>query len=434
MRGGFTLALTLIGTCLVTLLPSLRTSTEAVASEPPRYAIVDLGALAGGPPGGNTEAKFINQRGQVAGDGWCCNPVGVGGFPTDAFVWQPGQASLRDLGTLVGFENSNALAFSLRGDVVGFVWLRLSSREHAFLWQPTTGMRDLDGLGGDFSVADGINKRGQVVGYAATRAEGIRAFLWQEGKAMQDLGVLPGSKGGSSRAFGINDRGQIAGDSSTASGPSHAVIWQPRGGIQDLGTLGGTSSVAQFINNRGQVAGTSETSQIGVTHAFLWQERGSMQDLGNLGKLNIVVRGLNNRGEVVGHSTSRTGNEHAFIWQPGRGMLDLGTLGGSTSDAFGINDRGQVVGISDTAIVDPALCGSPIFACSHAFVWQPETGMLDLGTLGGSARSEATSINNRGQIVGGSGGHATDQASHAVIWQRAEDEGDLVDEALPDAD
>src|SRR5215213_8221903 len=44
--------------------------------------------------------------------------------------------------------------------------------------------------GGNYSDADGINSRGQVVGFSTT-AELQRAFLWDHGQ-MIDLGTLPG--------------------------------------------------------------------------------------------------------------------------------------------------------------------------------------------------------------------------------------------------
>src|SRR3982751_3103949 len=75
------------------------------------------------------------------------------------------------------------------------------------------------------------------------------------------------------------------------------------------------------------------------------------------------------------------------------GPIHLGALGtGKWSDVAGINAVGQVVGTSDTGV--RTRYGGYV---SHAFVWQSDTGMIDLGTLGGSF-SMAFDINGRGQV------------------------------------
>ena len=83
--------------------------------------------------------------------------------------------------------------------------------------------------------------------------------------------------------------------------------------------------------------------------------------------------------------------------------FDLGTLGGTnTSSNWGeINDFGEVVGFSETAVPDPNgedICGFGTHLTCRPFLSQ-FLHMRALPTLGGN-NGQASSINNRGQIVG----------------------------------
>jgi probable HAF family extracellular repeat protein len=99
-----------------------------------------------------------------------------------------------------------------------------------------------------------------------------------------------------------------------------------------------------------------------------------------------IAIAVNAFGQVVGRSGT-----HAFSWTAAGGMVDIGTLGGNDSEAESVNDSGQVIGGSYTA------------CCFHAFSWTPSTGMIDLGTLGGDY-SEADAVSSTGQVVGNSSG------------------------------
>jgi probable HAF family extracellular repeat protein len=224
-----------------------------------------------------------------------------------------------------------------------------------------------------------------------------------------DLGTLGGSW---SSAWAVNNNGQVAGASGTSDGSHHGFCWQNDTGMQDIGTLPDKTWVDVYgMNNSGQIVGRATPSNgTGPDHAVLWQNGSGMQDLGVLGGAGSTswstAHSINNSGQVVGYSWIGIGNtEHAFLWQSGSGMQDLGAFpGGGKSDAYSINDNGQVVGAARTSS-----------GADDPFLWESGKGMQDLGSLGGQAGGCACCINNSGQVVG----HASSGGNydHAFLWQ-----------------
>jgi probable HAF family extracellular repeat protein len=314
---------------------------------------------------------------------------------------------------------------------------------HALEWQGN-GLQDLGTLpGGYYSFAFAINARGQVAGVSENDQidpvggfPEFHAVLWQKGM-IQDLGTLGGT---SSFASSINDAGQIIGPalnnildpfsmlgigSQTTFTQTRAFLWD-RGMMQDLGTLGGPDSWALFINNRGQVAGFSYTSDVpdpnsGLPpiHPFLWTKGKGMQDLGNFGGTNpfykqYLVSGLNNRGQVTGAMTL-PGDQtaHPYLWD-GKQLADLGTLGGSSAWGYGLNDAAVVIGLA-------YLPGDQVY---HAFRWENGV-MTDLGPgVDGDPCSGPFNINSKGQIVGVSQ-DTCNPFTRAVLWENGEPAVDL---------
>src|SRR6516164_4201252 len=145
------------------------------------------------------------------------------------------------------------------------------------------------------------------------------------------------------------------------------------------------------------VVGGSHTPASGL-HPFLW-DQGVMEDLGTLGGSPVsFAYAINDSSQVVGTSFD------PFLWSPESGMQDLGSLGGKGGTASAINAEGDVIGWS------PVLPGG----VNRAFLWQ-DGNMRDLGDLsGGNSASIAIGINNLGQVVGQSG--INGGAPHAFLW------------------
>src|SRR5204862_8184566 len=78
------------------------------------------------------------------------------------------------------------------------------------------------------------------------------------------------------------------------------------GRMVDVGTLGGATSIAHDVNDRGEVVGFAETAA-GQPHAFLWTATAGMRDLGALGTAASMALAINNHTAIVG------GSGHAFL-------------------------------------------------------------------------------------------------------------------------
>jgi probable HAF family extracellular repeat protein len=222
-----------------------------------------------------------------------------------------------------------------------------------------------------------------------------------------DLGTLGGTR---STAQGINDRGQVVGWSKDEAGRTQAFLWQ-NGTMAGLGFLpGGTSSVANAINNDGAVTGYSYVSPTNY-HAFLYISN-NLTDIGTLGGPNSQGRGINSRGDIVGSSWLATNSPNnsdpeTFIWRHNQ-FIHIPPFGGNdrSCDGYGINHEGRISGISFLYSPNPRWWG---------YVWHDSNGngsnewseMKLLGSLApkdsGGEYSGANDLNDIGQVVGWTG-------------------------------
>ena len=239
-----------------------------------------------------------------------------------------------------------------------------------------------------------------------------------------------------------------------------------------LDSFGGTFTVANGINRRGAVAGTSLLSNETDYHAYLGTQDG-ITDIGTLGGPNSNVAEsamINDRDEIVGFSDTTTADPNGedfcnlgtslvcapFVWSDGEMRL-LPTLGGNNAWAIAINNRGDIVGQSETSNFDacspnaqqveaviwkngsvytiPGYAGDPdgyagginnrgdivyftgcITGAIHALLWR-DNQVVYLGSLGGITGNFPSAINNRDQVVGESD-LAGDTLHHAFLWDK----------------
>ena len=350
-----------------------------------QYAVTDLGA--------NTLPRAVNPAGQVAGGvSYTTTTNKVTTSYSRAFLWTPSVSNGTTgktlvLGTLGGMS-SNALGLRGDGTVIGRAdTAQLTSSGtpvyHAFVWDATRGMRDLNtifgpngvsaaGLGWNLSGAIAINAGGQVVGEGTNPGwPGAWSFVW-ELDGLGNVHVRPTPLSDNVKyvidRMGLNAAGQVAQYAYDASGYRRACVWS-----RDAAG-NGTSAFLPFL-----ASGThSEATDI---------NNPAYDSLGNLTR----------PAQVVGFSTTYylNGPFRAFVWDAQNGIKDLGTLGGTTTIAYGINDASQVVGRS-----------SDSSAPYVAFLWDPVSGIRNLSKISDVGTvwslSDAIAISNApaAQIVG----------------------------------
>ena len=123
-----------------------------------------------------------------------------------------------------------------------------------------------------------------------------------------------------------------------------------------------------------------------------------MLPIPDLGGNQAPPSDIDNSGRVVGWSDTPNGVQRAFLYTPLAAIVNLGTLGGSyRSQASAINKQGWVVGSATVS----AKVVMPHQEPRRAFLWRPSSGMVDLGVIPGySDGVAATAINDKGTVVG----------------------------------
>jgi len=328
------------------------------------------------------------------------------------------QYTITDLGNLGGQLNgvNNTIAYGInkKGDVVGFSYSSFGCYLHSFLYSGNGPMFDLGSQPGfveGCNFAVGINDAGQIA-YAKDHHPGsgdYTAHRYTPGIGTLDLGALPGDFGSYSMA--INTSGKVVGAS--VINPNNPPLDRPflysdGIGMQDLGNLGGGRGQAWGLNAQGIVVGWSSTPATppndiwDIGDAFIYVDRTFL----NLNRFSrtpkwhlFVANGINDKNKIVGYGLHKR-NIRAFRFNFGttNTVKDLGTFpGGGISYAKAINKKNWIVG---AAYLDPSGAGN-----YRAALWRPGvSGALNLNNMipanSGWVLFQATGINNAGQIIG----------------------------------
>ena len=243
-----------------------------------------------------------------------------------------------------------------------------------------TSLGQIDGYSGN--AAWGMATDGSVLVWASGTTDGW--FTWNPKSGAAQIPVPSDTR----MLCGINSAGQAVGwhgDYTTG------IVVDASGSVRELTSYpgyGGSCGLA--INDAGQVVGSSGDS------AVLWQPDGTpvMIAAGAPG-LDAEARAISDNGLIL-YTTQAFGagqlrETTSYVWKPDGSVQQLAEISAFDGAAYSlraINDSGQVVGTSG----------------GHAILWNPDGSIAaDLG------EGTACDINNLGQIVGTLNGEA-------VMW------------------
>ncbi len=244
------------------------------------WTVIDTSSL-----GRTSNAIGINNAGQVIGN-------------SGPELFMPNTPWLYERGNVVQLGPSSssfstAVDISDAGAIVGYLGPDYSPIS---MWLYRDG--EWQELGTQGVVATAVNESGTILAFRP-RIPGVgrSAVLWRDGvtSGVPTSGCWPSRPiplAVDFYAVALNDRDEVAGYG--ASGAVYACLYSSGASI-DLGTLGGNSSRAQSLNNRGQVAGSSFDSQ-GQIRPFVHAD-GAMLDVADLEGVGSTLQ-LGNANEL----------------------------------------------------------------------------------------------------------------------------------------
>ena len=321
---------------------------------------------------------------------------------TATVAWSQ-QPSITWLGVLPRGRETVAHGVSQDGNVVVGIAVDENSRQRAFRWTRTGGFQDLGTFtGGTQAAGLGVAANGSVVvGWAGSNSYSMNAFRWSSGSMQQLLSYAVATSVSSNGAA-------VAGYSYAYSGDRHAFRWTQAGGVEwiTIDDASRRSSSAHGISLDGTViVGEIRSSQTqNRFQAFRRKFPGDIEILGTLedGNTSVAYAASGDGSVVVGRSENQNGYFRPFRWTQQTGMVDLGTLGGNQGEARAVSGDGSVVvGWANDA-----------FGVPRAFRWIAGRGMENLNEVyanlltDGSELLVAHAISPNGRYIVGSGFNA----------------------------
>lgn len=294
------------------------------------------------------------------------------------------QYEVISIGTLPGSDYSLINGINNNGKIVGTAYGNSSTR--GWSWTENFGMQQIYGFGYDSTTASDINDLDVATGTFTDNGITKGYRHWQG--AWWHLSPIPGQS--EAAPNGINNLNQTVGVSdfgidSQATGWLPILPDTPGFALPSYGPQ--EASSARAINDQGVSVGRA---RLGGTHrATIFQNNNTIFDLHGLLPGSVTfsqATDINESGWVVGEYTNETGG-YGFVYNLELGMVSVGPAG-EQNGFRAVNENGIAVGSNSLTAV----------------VWHSSTGLQDLNSLidpnsGWDLRS-ARDINDNGWIIG----------------------------------
>ena len=385
----------------------------ATAPPAPPVAVVrplDLATL-GGPFAATdySNAWLVNERGQVAGTYY-----DAAAEVTRPFFWRGRGAPVRmtglpdvDLYPVDMNDSGQVLVITPAGG--------LAPVPRTWLWSPSGRVQPVEVPGALGTAGVDLNERGQVLagwttpGTPPWPTTGFwlynRVGVWAAGRMTPVPGLPSVAEAPVVRGAAINDAGVVVGDASVTARPG-PFAWRSDGRtLTDITPPGANDAVPADINERGEVAIGSRTTD--TENPYVWRagrfRKVSLPGAGALGTTLPGTRVLGDRGDLLVNDRYTS-----YLWRDGRASRLPEPPQAETTFPATLNDVGQVVGNASLTGPDYVYRG---------YLAERDR-VVELGTVGGRF-SNAMAVNDSGTVAGSADTSPDLETSrtHAVVWR-----------------
>jgi len=209
------------------------------------------------------------------------------------------------------------------------------------------GQLYIDVPGSVFTSAQGLNNRGEVVGYYADQQNHIRGFIWKYGSfgaidMPGALGTIPES---------INDAGYVVGFFYDVAGRQRGFSYA-NGQFAVVDFPGAVNTVLFGVNSAGEIVGGYDDALL-VTHGFKLS-KGAFTTIDSSFAQQTYLQGINDPGSYIGVASND------FVNGPALGLINVAGKFSTISmplakytNPVALNNRGTIVGWFEDEGIDP---------------------------------------------------------------------------------